>query len=756
MDGVAWDLLEHAYGDAGDVPDMLAALRHPDTNEEALYELYGSILHQGSVYSATGPAMREIAVHAADTSADTDTQESALSLMTGFAEAMDSVEQGATGGVYPELVAILDDLRAALTATLTALPTLLRSDDAVIRTAAAEVAAAAGAVSDDVIAGLHAALVDETHNGASAALATAIQRHDALTSAESALLAEGDPSVAFVAAWAAVRAGAHTSSAEYARCGALWSAGRSGLANMGIDDDEAILALVNARGADLLPLLGELGHQRDTLREALVGYSALAAASRAVTPAVVTALIELTRSLLETGIDLDTPWDPLDVRRIRPRSDLLDALSTVLPDAHDQSLAVRDLIHAVATAGAHPADHTPFSVRGSGPHSPTDIRANAALALLLAGDERWQGLYIAAQQDLDTESVTVSTRASRAPFPNAVATHRMSHLDLGEVAPFLAAHPKRLGSWGEVLRSVPGAADHLDDENLIAALPHATKELTRLLLARDAASAVPAMRERLTGELFYGARTWLLTALAVLTGSPDDIDALDALFLQAAKQDASIENADEAYPYWEENPTPAFAHYQVRLIKNRKTTSFYDRLLLLMVVRDCALELGIETVWDAGYAPLSSKSLLPWWGEGLDIAVPTELALTRDGAAHRGELIATLTALLDSRGADATVIVSVAPALVELGALTPEDAIARLLTALPNAGRRTRSAVETLLELAGTSSDAREHAVTGLLALMDHDERFAGRNSFADAIAHDVHARAEMHRGLALLGDTSA
>lgn len=59
LDDVAWDSLEHAYGAATDVPEALRALVSGDDDlaEEAMYELYGNIWHQGSVYPATIPAV---------------------------------------------------------------------------------------------------------------------------------------------------------------------------------------------------------------------------------------------------------------------------------------------------------------------------------------------------------------------------------------------------------------------------------------------------------------------------------------------------------------------------------------------------------------------------------------------------------------------------------------------------------------------------------------------------------------------------
>jgi hypothetical protein len=56
---VRWDELSHAYGPADDVPAQLAAVivGDDDTREEAWWNLWGNIHHQGTIYEATAPAV---------------------------------------------------------------------------------------------------------------------------------------------------------------------------------------------------------------------------------------------------------------------------------------------------------------------------------------------------------------------------------------------------------------------------------------------------------------------------------------------------------------------------------------------------------------------------------------------------------------------------------------------------------------------------------------------------------------------------
>jgi hypothetical protein len=59
LDEVDWEALEHAHGSASDVPVLLraAASDDPDARDLAFELLAESIWHQGSVYSATAPAV---------------------------------------------------------------------------------------------------------------------------------------------------------------------------------------------------------------------------------------------------------------------------------------------------------------------------------------------------------------------------------------------------------------------------------------------------------------------------------------------------------------------------------------------------------------------------------------------------------------------------------------------------------------------------------------------------------------------------
>ena len=55
-DQIDWSALSHAYGSAEDIPEAIEALADPERVESAVDSFYDALLHQQSIYSATGPA----------------------------------------------------------------------------------------------------------------------------------------------------------------------------------------------------------------------------------------------------------------------------------------------------------------------------------------------------------------------------------------------------------------------------------------------------------------------------------------------------------------------------------------------------------------------------------------------------------------------------------------------------------------------------------------------------------------------------
>lgn len=86
-----WDRLFHAYAVAMDTPAHLAALVAADETafSTAMEHLYGAVLHQGTVYPATAPAVAAVAQAVSFWSADADreTASTRLPALVGFLDA---------------------------------------------------------------------------------------------------------------------------------------------------------------------------------------------------------------------------------------------------------------------------------------------------------------------------------------------------------------------------------------------------------------------------------------------------------------------------------------------------------------------------------------------------------------------------------------------------------------------------------------------------------------------------------------------
>jgi HEAT repeat protein len=94
LDDVPWHSLHHAYGVATDVPDLIRALTSPedDVREKALWELYGNIWHQHTVYEATSHAVPFLVELATSPTAPDETRARVAMLLADIADGSSYVE----------------------------------------------------------------------------------------------------------------------------------------------------------------------------------------------------------------------------------------------------------------------------------------------------------------------------------------------------------------------------------------------------------------------------------------------------------------------------------------------------------------------------------------------------------------------------------------------------------------------------------------------------------------------------------------
>ncbi|MCP2339923.1 hypothetical protein [Actinomadura rupiterrae] len=217
LDDIDWPALTHAYGPANDIPGVLRDLASLDDEavEEATDYLFGSIYHQGTLYSATPYAVPFIARLAAD--AGTRGRTSLVHLLSAIAAAEDASD------------AIRNDVDAALVREIGILLALLDDLDADIRHAATYVLGhLPSETAGQVLPALRTRREAEPSPLVVAGLLAAAARLAPLDSADwlEAELAPANPdAVRAGALWASVTAGLPWSDEAAAAFGDCWSQG---------------------------------------------------------------------------------------------------------------------------------------------------------------------------------------------------------------------------------------------------------------------------------------------------------------------------------------------------------------------------------------------------------------------------------------------------------------------------------------------------------------------------------------------------
>ncbi|MFJ4678025.1 hypothetical protein [Kitasatospora sp. NPDC088783] len=290
LDAHPWAAVNHAYGPAEDLPGLLRALAEDGADaEEALDELYGSIVHQGTVYAASADAAPYLARIAASGRRSLD----ALRLLGCLAESEDEYE------VAPGAV------RAAVAAQLPLLLPLLADQDAAVRQAAGWTV---GHTRDagPALPAVRARLAVETEPVVRAELLTAYGRLDRAGAAAEAraLLGPGTPApLRLAAVFAALDAGEPWRAAHHdAVLGLLPAAGTAGSGHT-YEHREPLRAIVGAllerdteadRESALALLDAALHDERPEARaEALWAADLACARSRSAPRRLIPALVPL-------------------------------------------------------------------------------------------------------------------------------------------------------------------------------------------------------------------------------------------------------------------------------------------------------------------------------------------------------------------------------------------------------------------------------------------------------------------------------
>ncbi len=472
VETVDWAGLESAYGKAVHVPGLLRDLgsADPDAAAEALEEAYSTLLHQGTVYSASVaalPFLVELAGGAPHHRAE----------ILGLVGALADPAVAETGPC--DLVA------GAVAGQASALGDLLTTADPGIRSAAAYAYARAGGPpavlwqawrhEDDpnVRASMLLALAARDPDSASAVLAEAMLRD-----VPAVRLAAGLALAASGAPWPGGAVEGVASALEAgARLEHNWSRGEWGPALLVPADDEAVVALVRRLLAS---------PQAALRRDALYGAGSRMDESRRA-PDLLVPLIDRV---------LDDP-DP----KVR---------STAWYILHQAGRAAGLYARRLADSAQRLADDAAAWTQASAIRESTAPLA-AVKTLALLGDPRWLDpfcAWAAAGGDAPVEMVPPAGTPCSPQVLAAIRNRLADWAAAGESHPALPDLCRLLSRWGEVARpAVP---------QLRAVLPLYAGWATAAVVSLDAADAdtVPYLRAlcEATADVGAAAVLWQLTA----------------------------------------------------------------------------------------------------------------------------------------------------------------------------------------------------------------------------------------------------
>lgn len=358
LDGPAWGALEHAYGTADDIPEVIRAVASADEDEadEAVDELFGAVFHQGTVYSATVAAVPFIAELAV--APEVHHRSTLVTLLGAMA---DPAEAYGTE---------VDAVRAAVTAQVPRLLPLLADPDPRVRESAAYALAQCPEMAGPVVAELRRRWAVEDAALVRASLLAALGRLDSRGSEGLLSAALGDPHPA-------VRAAA---ALTIARAALPWPAHGTAAVISAYGDNDPLRRWVWEPSASLEELLERFDDVAEV--PAMVLGALVGAPSAEVRAAAASAISRLNR-----------------LRRSAPAR-LVPLLGPLLADDDEMvRLVAAGAVRGAGAAGALVADELAALAAACPFRGDSDRRDPAAEALRMLiqlGDPRWREPLLAA------------------------------------------------------------------------------------------------------------------------------------------------------------------------------------------------------------------------------------------------------------------------------------------------------------------------------------------------------------------------
>jgi HEAT repeat protein len=419
LDNLAWDALEDAYGSSDDLPDLIraAASMKEETAGEAVDELFGSVFHQGTVYSASVavvPFVAELAV-----TPGVHHRRQLVAMLGGMADPDDAY------GV--EVAAV----RAAVAAEVPRLLPLLADPDPAVRETTAYALARCPEMAGPVMAAVRERWTVEDVPLVRASLLAAGGRLDPAGSVARLAEALDDPD-------AAVRAAA---ALTIAWAGVPWPNQATDAVISAFRDGDPLYRWRWAPSGQLTNLLRHFDDVED------VPASVLGALLGAPTP--------------DTRIAAAHAIDGLNKARRSAPAQLVPLLAPLLKDEDPAvRFAAARTVRAAGSAGALVADELAALAATCPFRDETDWRdasTEALSALILLGDPRWREPLLAAWQTgrapHGVEWLLSEAGVACDPELLAAVRRRFARIEDDPTDPY-RAHNERagfvwlLGSWG--------------------------------------------------------------------------------------------------------------------------------------------------------------------------------------------------------------------------------------------------------------------------------------------------------------------
>ncbi|GAB6903557.1 hypothetical protein [Kineosporia succinea] len=706
-----WDTLSHAYGGAGDVPDLIRALRDEDW-EEACGELHGSILHQGSVYPATVAALPFLVEIGLDETAPGRT--GALQLLEAYCAAIQA-GSGRNPMYLPEgtdMERFDQDTRAGADDVMRALLPLAHDGDAEIRAQIYD-NACYWEPAPELSAVLRERFTAETEAYPRVRLMEPLARHGLLTGVElQSMVDAGQDDAVFAAVWSALALGVELPSGLDLLV-RLWPEQSPAYPNVHVD---SLSVLTAEAGARVVPLLHRLRSQVEAGDRA-EAWALIAEQSRAATPAALDALVEL----------LAEPRDAATAQRV------VNAVIRVQAEAGQKAPALAD-----GCARLLPLAENDVT-----------LRTTISGALFLLHDVRWA--------EPARSVVAVGERVTVAEGPGISRTYpsllagwparrrevAWAQDDLIEVArSALAADPSAAGTWAELLGLLPPSTAAVDV--LVGALRVDDLDVKAAVLRTLGAQAVadpqtfsPAAQVTLAAHPFldHPGGAWLLTVQALL-----DRPVRASVFSQVWALGRDALGDRDLLRIWSAYPSPALESACAELLAGEAATSFPGRHRQLT---------GASLMIEIGRAPETwptVRAIVDTAGEPMAAGARTAARVVEAEPALRGDWLDLLRDIAENgretwSGLDPVASAVAAGHLFDLGELSGQETVERVLRVEARAVVQHESAAVTpvvadvLTRVLARHPSLREPVAQGLDVFLNGDERLP---SHSDGLEWDV------------------